>query len=74
MSIQDPQSTWIHASVDLAPDVTILRGTSLEGATSVASLVCKPPQRVCPSCTGGQICAVFCPECPAPLATTLQRR
>jgi len=37
VSIQDPQSTWIHASVDLAPDVTILRGTSLEGATSVAS-------------------------------------
>ena len=30
-------TTWVHASVDLAPDVTLLPGTSLEGATSVAA-------------------------------------
>ena len=37
VTIVDPEHTWIHASVDLAPDVTILPGTSLEGATSVGS-------------------------------------
>ncbi|MDO5499791.1 MAG: bifunctional UDP-N-acetylglucosamine diphosphorylase/glucosamine-1-phosphate N-acetyltransferase GlmU [Propionibacteriaceae bacterium] len=36
VTIIDPDHTWIHASVDLAPDVTLLPGTSLEGATSVA--------------------------------------
>jgi bifunctional UDP-N-acetylglucosamine pyrophosphorylase/glucosamine-1-phosphate N-acetyltransferase len=36
VTIADPASTWIDASVDLAADVTILRNTSLEGATSVA--------------------------------------
>lgn len=33
----DPDTTWLHTTVDLASDVTILPGTSLEGATSVAS-------------------------------------
>ncbi|WP_432558912.1 bifunctional UDP-N-acetylglucosamine diphosphorylase/glucosamine-1-phosphate N-acetyltransferase GlmU [Granulicoccus sp. GXG6511] len=37
VTIVDSEHTWIHESVDLAPDVTILPGTSLEGATSVAS-------------------------------------
>jgi bifunctional UDP-N-acetylglucosamine pyrophosphorylase/glucosamine-1-phosphate N-acetyltransferase len=37
VSVVDPASTWVHASVDLAPDVTLLPGTSLEGATSVAA-------------------------------------
>ncbi|MFT3860580.1 bifunctional UDP-N-acetylglucosamine diphosphorylase/glucosamine-1-phosphate N-acetyltransferase GlmU [Micropruina sp.] len=37
VTIVDPGSTWVHDSVDLAPDVTLLPGTSLEGATSVAS-------------------------------------
>jgi bifunctional UDP-N-acetylglucosamine pyrophosphorylase/glucosamine-1-phosphate N-acetyltransferase len=36
VTVVDPTSTWIHASVDLAPDVILLPGTSLEGATSVA--------------------------------------
>ena len=35
VTVLDPTSTWVHASVDLAPDVTLLPGTSLEGATSV---------------------------------------
>jgi bifunctional UDP-N-acetylglucosamine pyrophosphorylase/glucosamine-1-phosphate N-acetyltransferase len=35
VTVVDPSSTWVHASVDLAPDVTLLPGTSLEGATSV---------------------------------------
>lgn len=36
VSIQDPASTWIHASVSLAEDVTLLAGTHLEGATTIA--------------------------------------
>ncbi|MFT4167079.1 MAG: bifunctional UDP-N-acetylglucosamine diphosphorylase/glucosamine-1-phosphate N-acetyltransferase GlmU [Microlunatus sp.] len=36
VTIIDPATTWVHSSVDLAPDVTLLPGTSLEGATSVA--------------------------------------
>jgi bifunctional UDP-N-acetylglucosamine pyrophosphorylase / glucosamine-1-phosphate N-acetyltransferase len=35
VTVVDPASTWVHASVDLAEDVTLLPGTSLEGATSV---------------------------------------
>jgi len=37
VTVVDPASTWVHASVDLGEDVTLLPGTSLEGATSVAA-------------------------------------
>jgi bifunctional UDP-N-acetylglucosamine pyrophosphorylase / glucosamine-1-phosphate N-acetyltransferase len=37
VTVVDPETTWVHASVDLAPDVILLPGTSLEGATSVAA-------------------------------------
>lgn len=37
VTILDPATTWIHASVDIAQDVTILPGTHLEGATSIAT-------------------------------------
>ncbi len=37
VTVLDPASTWIHASVDLGRDVTLLPGTSLEGATSVGA-------------------------------------
>ncbi|MFV0451279.1 MAG: bifunctional UDP-N-acetylglucosamine diphosphorylase/glucosamine-1-phosphate N-acetyltransferase GlmU [Propioniciclava sp.] len=37
VTVQDPATTWIHDTVDLAPDVTLLPGTSLEGATSVGA-------------------------------------
>ncbi|HET9303442.1 MAG TPA: bifunctional UDP-N-acetylglucosamine diphosphorylase/glucosamine-1-phosphate N-acetyltransferase GlmU [Propionibacteriaceae bacterium] len=37
VTVVDPASTWVHASVDIAPDVILLPGTSLEGATSVAA-------------------------------------
>ncbi|MFL6063553.1 MAG: bifunctional UDP-N-acetylglucosamine diphosphorylase/glucosamine-1-phosphate N-acetyltransferase GlmU [Friedmanniella sp.] len=35
VTVIDPGSTWVHSSVDLGTDVTLLPGTSLEGATSV---------------------------------------
>ncbi|MDR3069408.1 MAG: bifunctional UDP-N-acetylglucosamine diphosphorylase/glucosamine-1-phosphate N-acetyltransferase GlmU, partial [Propionibacteriaceae bacterium] len=37
VTIADPSSTWVHADVELAQDVTLLPGTSLEGATTVAT-------------------------------------
>jgi bifunctional UDP-N-acetylglucosamine pyrophosphorylase/glucosamine-1-phosphate N-acetyltransferase len=37
VTVVDPASTWVHSSVYLAPDVILLPGTSLEGATSVAT-------------------------------------
>ncbi len=37
VSVQDPDSTWIDARVSIEPDVTILPGTQLLGATSVAT-------------------------------------
>ncbi len=37
VTIVDPATTWIHADVDIAADVTLLPGTSLEGTTVVAS-------------------------------------
>ncbi|MCE1174340.1 MAG: bifunctional UDP-N-acetylglucosamine diphosphorylase/glucosamine-1-phosphate N-acetyltransferase GlmU [Propionibacteriales bacterium] len=37
VTVIDPATTWVHAEVDLATDVTLLPGTSLEGATSVAT-------------------------------------
>jgi bifunctional UDP-N-acetylglucosamine pyrophosphorylase / glucosamine-1-phosphate N-acetyltransferase len=36
VSVMDPATTWIDADVALAPDVTILPGTQLLGATVVA--------------------------------------
>lgn len=35
VSIMDPATTWIDADVQLAPDVTILPGTQLLGATTI---------------------------------------
>lgn len=37
VTVLDPATTWVHASVDLAQDVTLLPGTFLEGATSVGA-------------------------------------
>ncbi|MET0590968.1 MAG: bifunctional UDP-N-acetylglucosamine diphosphorylase/glucosamine-1-phosphate N-acetyltransferase GlmU, partial [Naasia sp.] len=37
VTIQDPATTWIDLTVKLSPDVTILPGTQLKGATVVAT-------------------------------------
>ena len=37
VTVQDPATTWIDRNVTLAPDVTILPGTQLRGATKVES-------------------------------------
>jgi bifunctional UDP-N-acetylglucosamine pyrophosphorylase/glucosamine-1-phosphate N-acetyltransferase len=37
VTVTDPDTTWVHADVDLGRDVTLLPGTFLEGATSVGA-------------------------------------
>jgi bifunctional UDP-N-acetylglucosamine pyrophosphorylase/glucosamine-1-phosphate N-acetyltransferase len=37
VTIQDPATTWIDSDVSIAPDVEILPGTQLKGATSIAT-------------------------------------
>lgn len=37
VTVVDPATTWIEDSVDIAADVTLLPGTSLLGATSIAA-------------------------------------
>src|SRR5690606_10772439 len=37
VTVVDPATTWVDATVDLAQDVTLLPGTQLHGATSVAA-------------------------------------
>ncbi len=37
VTVIDPLTTWIDADVELAPDVTILPGVQLHGATSIAT-------------------------------------
>ena len=37
VTIVDPTTTWIDATVSIAPDVTLLPGTTLTGTTSIAS-------------------------------------
>ncbi len=36
VTVVDPATTWVDVDVDLAPDVTLLPGTQLHGATTVA--------------------------------------
>ncbi|WP_448059279.1 bifunctional UDP-N-acetylglucosamine diphosphorylase/glucosamine-1-phosphate N-acetyltransferase GlmU [Cellulomonas hominis] len=36
VTVVDPATTWIDVDVDLAPDVTLLPGTQLHGATTIA--------------------------------------
>jgi bifunctional UDP-N-acetylglucosamine pyrophosphorylase / glucosamine-1-phosphate N-acetyltransferase len=37
VTVVDPASPWVHVDVELAPDVTLLPGTQLHGATTVAA-------------------------------------
>jgi bifunctional UDP-N-acetylglucosamine pyrophosphorylase/glucosamine-1-phosphate N-acetyltransferase len=37
VTVQDPASTWIDLKAELAPDVTVLPGTQILGATVIAS-------------------------------------
>ena len=56
VTVLDPASTWVHAGVDLAEDVTLLPGTSLEGATSVARGATIGPDTTLHDCEVGERC------------------
>jgi bifunctional UDP-N-acetylglucosamine pyrophosphorylase/glucosamine-1-phosphate N-acetyltransferase len=53
VSVMDPATTWIDADVVLAPDVTILPGTQLLGATVVAEDAVVGPDTTLKDCEIG---------------------
>ncbi|MDR0436489.1 MAG: NTP transferase domain-containing protein [Propionibacteriaceae bacterium] len=54
VSVIDPSSTWIDADVDIAPDVTLLPGVELHGATSIAADAVIGPYTTLKSCEVGE--------------------
>jgi bifunctional UDP-N-acetylglucosamine pyrophosphorylase/glucosamine-1-phosphate N-acetyltransferase len=54
VTVMDPETTWIDADVALAPDVTILPGTQLLGATSVAEDAVVGPDTTLKDCEVGE--------------------
>jgi bifunctional UDP-N-acetylglucosamine pyrophosphorylase/glucosamine-1-phosphate N-acetyltransferase len=59
VTIIDPATTWIDDDVDLAPDVTLLPGTQLHGATSVEEGATIGPDTTLTDCTVGAGAIVF---------------
>ena len=53
VTVMDPASTWIDADVVLAPDVTVLPGTQLLGATVVAEDAVVGPDTTLKDCEVG---------------------
>lgn len=53
VTIQDPQTTWIDASVSIEPDAEILPGTFLQGATAIASGAIVGPDTTLVDCEVG---------------------
>ncbi|QBE49712.1 bifunctional UDP-N-acetylglucosamine diphosphorylase/glucosamine-1-phosphate N-acetyltransferase GlmU [Leucobacter triazinivorans] len=54
VTIQDPATTWIDADVSIEPDVEILPGTFLQGATSIASGAVIGPDTTLVDCEVGE--------------------
>lgn len=54
VTILDPASTWIHDTVEIAEDVTVLPGTSLEGATVIATGATVGPETTLIDCEVGE--------------------
>ena len=53
VTVVDPATTWIHVDVELAPDVTILPGVQLLGATIVAEDAVIGPETTLTDCEVG---------------------
>ncbi|MCR1784133.1 bifunctional UDP-N-acetylglucosamine diphosphorylase/glucosamine-1-phosphate N-acetyltransferase GlmU [Nocardioides carbamazepini] len=53
VTVMDPATTWIDAEVELAPDVTVLPGTQLLGATVVAEDAVVGPDTTLEDCEIG---------------------
>src|SRR4051794_3906114 len=54
VTIQDPATTWIDLTVTLAPDVEILPGTQLQGATTIATGAVIGPDTTLVDCEIGE--------------------
>lgn len=54
VTVHDPSSTWIDIQVTLEPDVEVLPGTQLRGATSVASGAVVGPDCTLTDCEVGE--------------------
>jgi len=54
VTVQDPATTWIDADVSIEPDVEILPGTHLQGATSIASGAVIGPDTTLVDCEVGE--------------------
>ncbi|MGI8392899.1 bifunctional UDP-N-acetylglucosamine diphosphorylase/glucosamine-1-phosphate N-acetyltransferase GlmU [Leucobacter sp. W1038] len=54
VTIQDPTTTWIHADVTIEPDVELLPGTYLHGATSIATGAIIGPDTTLVDCEVGE--------------------
>jgi bifunctional UDP-N-acetylglucosamine pyrophosphorylase/glucosamine-1-phosphate N-acetyltransferase len=54
VSVMDPATTWVDAAVQLAPDVTLLPGTQLLGATVVAENAVIGPDTTLKDCEIGR--------------------
>lgn len=54
VTIQDPATTWIDADVSIEPDVEILPGTFLHGATSIATGAVVGPDTTLTDCEVGE--------------------
>jgi bifunctional UDP-N-acetylglucosamine pyrophosphorylase/glucosamine-1-phosphate N-acetyltransferase len=54
VSVQDPTTTWIDLNTTLAPDVTVLPGTQLRGATVVATGATIGPDTTLVDCEVGE--------------------
>lgn len=54
VTVMDPETTWIDADVELAPDVTILPGTQLLGATTVGEDTVIGPDTTLEDCEIGE--------------------
>ncbi|WP_139981679.1 bifunctional UDP-N-acetylglucosamine diphosphorylase/glucosamine-1-phosphate N-acetyltransferase GlmU [Nocardioides litoris] len=53
VTVMDPATTWVDATVDLAPDVTLLPGVQLLGATTVAEDAVIGPDTTLEDCEVG---------------------
>ena len=63
VTVLDPDTTWVHDSVDVARDVTLLPGTQLEGATSVAGGATIGPDTTLRDCEVGEGATVVRSHC-----------
>jgi bifunctional UDP-N-acetylglucosamine pyrophosphorylase/glucosamine-1-phosphate N-acetyltransferase len=54
VTVQDPATTWIDVTATLAPDVTILPGTQIQGATVIATGAVIGPDTTLRDCEVGE--------------------